>query len=217
MQPGASLFPRVGLFAFAGSETTLVTPLHTPPLMPAYPGLPRVFVRQIHEAIKDHLHLDSPKLERALEPLFLEGYRQAEVDPSWLGSLARAAVTMEVQAITTIRQLAGYEAQEQRRRRHWHYRVRHEDDDQVTKMTRWIADQTPGSGLPLAEVEAVLDEAVRLAKEGAFTPRGSLCDIPGKPTVLPGWFRRRGYHTHWIDPRYPLFDVEDHAVLVRLV
>lgn len=84
-------------------------------------------------------------------------------------------------------------------------------------MTQWTLQQVPGSGLPLDEVERLLDRAVELARHGAFTPRGPLKEVPGVPMVLPEHFQRRGWQTHWIDPRYPLLDVDDDLMVVRLV
>jgi hypothetical protein len=188
-----------------------------PALLPRYPGLSAQAVPRMHEAVRAHMEMPTGRLKTALEGAFVEIYQTEAIDPAWVRPLAAASANMETQAIASTLQFQQYALEEEQHRRAWTYRIRVEDEDDATKMTNWIIETIPSNGIPLAQIDEVLQEAVRLAKHGAFTPRGPLADMPGQPTVLPGWFQHRGCQTHWIDPRYPLMAVADEARLVRLI
>lgn len=79
------------------------------------------------------------------------------------------------------------------------YHIRGADDHRTTKLSYWTRAQIPRGGLPMEKLEAILDEGVRLAKAGAFAEGGSMSGTPGKPILLPGDFRRRGFLIHFND------------------
>lgn len=78
------------------------------------------------------------------------------------------------------------------------FTVQGADDSRTTKMSYWIRQEV-GDGVPHDELIDILDEAVSLAKDGAFTENGQHGNIHGEPIELPSDFSRRGYVTHFND------------------
>lgn len=162
----------------------------------AYSGLSAELTQAINEEILESMTQpqgwSTRSIAARIEPLLAEaGVPHARERANLIARTESAALESEMR-LRLIRE------SEARRGRQDLYRTIGPDDHRRTRMSRWLAEQTR-DGVPLDQLEQLMDEAVNLAKRGAFTDQGELSSIEGEPITLPPDFRRRGFVAHFQD------------------
>lgn len=114
------------------------------------------------------------------------------------GAAARAELIARTESAAVLSEyrVRVFEQEERDRGKEYMYRYSGVNDHRRTKLSHWI-HQTIGDGKPLRDVLAIMDDGVRLAKQGAFEAGGAYGSLPGQPIKLPPGFERRGFVCHF--------------------
>lgn len=120
-------------------------------------------------------------------------WEKAGFAPAVARTRAANAARTEVRSIASEFKRRNWKQEEADRGQKFRYHVRGADDHRTTKQSYWVRSQIPKEGLPLEDVERILDEALLRAKRGDFSTRGMLSHITGRPMRLPSNFQRRGF------------------------
>lgn len=166
-------------------------------LMDRYAGIGPAEATELQEILVDELtQPDGFSVQRTQERIAQMLRDRGFPD---LAGRAKTITRTESAAIITEAKRRNFQQMAAQREEELRFTVRGADDFRTTKMSRWIRQQIPEDGLPLDELEQLLDRAVALAKQGAFTENGQHGDVTGDPIELPQGFRRRGFVTHFND------------------
>lgn len=126
-------------------------------------------------------------------------WERAGLDPAAAAARAATVARTEVRSIASEFKKRAYQAEEAERGETYRYHIRGANDHRTTKLSYWTRQQIPRDGLPLTDLEAILDEGVMRAIRGDFTETGTLRGTHGQPIHLPPNFKRRGFLIHFND------------------
>lgn len=134
-------------------------------------------------------------IARRIEPVLLD----AGVEPKQAKQRARVIARTDSRALISQHRLEGFRAQDVERGVESLYRRVEGRDHRVCKLCNWVTSQVPREGLPLAQLERVMGEAVTRGVRGEFAKGGNLAHVPGEHIRLPMGFERRGVLLHFQD------------------
>ncbi len=161
--------------------------------MDTFAGLTAEQGEQVRQAVLETMSRDKWNVKRISDRV-LPILRQAGIDAA--KARAELIARTESGAVISEYKVRVFEQQERERGQEYLYRYSGVNDARRTKLSHWIG-QSIGEGRPLRECLSIMDEGVRLAKQGAFEAAGQLATVPGQPIKLPAGFSRRGTVCHF--------------------